>query len=87
MKDSSDYTGLEYDISTQLGEEKVEWFPDNGPKEESGEIEELMVSLKDKMGKMNEEVIKMLEKNTEEIKTSAGAVKKAIDSKVPVEAG
>jgi len=23
MKDSSDYTGLEYDISTQLSEEKV----------------------------------------------------------------
>jgi hypothetical protein len=36
MKDASDYTGLEYTISTQIGEKKVEWFPDNGPKEESG---------------------------------------------------
>lgn len=32
MKDPSDFTGLEYTISTQIDEKKVEWFPDNGPK-------------------------------------------------------
>lgn len=52
-KDASDYTGLEYTISTQMDEQKVEWFPDNGPKEESGEMESLMTSIKEKMGKIN----------------------------------
>jgi len=33
MKDPSDFTGLEYTISTQMDEQKVDWFPDNGSKE------------------------------------------------------
>lgn len=54
MKDPSDYTGLEYTISTQIDEKKVEWFPDNGPKEEGGEMETLMSNIKDQIGKMSD---------------------------------
>ena len=46
LTDPSDYTGLECDISTQLKKEKVEWFPDNGEKDENGEIEEQINKLK-----------------------------------------
>jgi len=42
MKDPCDYTGLEYCISTQINELKIDWFPDNGPKDEGGAIEELI---------------------------------------------
>lgn len=83
MKDPSDYTGLEYTISTQMDEQKVEWFPDNGPKQESGEIENLMVSIKDRMSKMNEDINKFIDKNSQEIKTCNGAVKTAVE--IPAE--
>ena len=33
LKDPSDYTGLEYTISTQIDEQEIDWFPDNGPKD------------------------------------------------------
>lgn len=56
LKDPSDYTGLEYSIKNQIDHDQIEWFPDNGPKEEGGEIEELMGSLEEKMGKMSEDV-------------------------------
>lgn len=32
LKDASEFTGLEYTISTQITDNKVQWFPDNGPK-------------------------------------------------------
>jgi hypothetical protein len=64
MKDASDYTGLEYTISTQINEKKVEWFPDNGPKEESGEIESLISAIKDQMNKMSEEVQGLIDRST-----------------------
>jgi hypothetical protein len=79
-KDPSDYTGLEYTISTQMDDQKVEWFPDNGPKEESGEMESLMTSIKEKMGKINEDLNKFIDKNGEEIKTCTKAIQKAIEN-------
>lgn len=74
MKDPSDFTGLEYTISTQIDEKKVEWFPDNGPKEEGGEMETLMSNIKDQIGKMSDEVKSLFDKNAEEVKSTTKAI-------------
>lgn len=80
MKDPSDFTGLEYSISTQISELKIEWFPDNGPKDEDGAIEELMGSLKDKMSKMGDEVNSFLDKQTSDISTNQSSIQSRIDN-------
>lgn len=81
MKDASDYTGLEYSISTQITESKIDWFPDNGPKDEGGAIEELMGSLKEKMIKMSEDVNSFIDKQTSEITTNSSEIHSAIENK------
>ena len=45
LKDPSDYTGLQYSISTQIADSQVDWFPDEEPKEEEGEMEQFVTSL------------------------------------------
>ena len=42
MKDQTDYTAIEYDITKKINSEDVSWFPDNGEKDMSGEIEILV---------------------------------------------
>jgi hypothetical protein len=42
MKDQTDYTGIEYMITEKIASENVTWFPDNGEKDISGEIEQLV---------------------------------------------
>lgn len=79
MKDPSDYTGLEYTISTQIDEKKVEWFPDNGPKEEGGEMETLMSNIKDQIGKISDEVKSLFDKNAEEVKSTTKAIEAGMD--------
>lgn len=79
MKDPSDFTGLEYTISTQIDEKKVEWFPDNGPKEEGGEMETLMSNIKDQIGKMSDEVKSLFDKNAEEVKSTTKAIEAGMD--------
>ena len=95
MKDSSDYSGLEYFISTQMDEKKVEWFPDNGPKDESSEIENLMGGIKESMGSMSDSVQALIDKNAQEIKVTTKAINVGIEkvaglkahAEVPVEGG
>ena len=79
MKDPSDYTGLEYTISTQIDEKKVEWFPDNGPKEEGGEMETLMSNIKDQIGKMSDDVKSLFDKNAEEVKSTTKAIEAGME--------
>jgi hypothetical protein len=67
LKDPSDFTGLEYSISTQIQEGKIEWFPDNGPKDEGGAMEELMGSLKDKMHQIGENLASLVSKQNKDI--------------------
>ena len=38
LKDPSDFTGLECSISEQLSGGAIDWFPDNGPKDENEAI-------------------------------------------------
>lgn len=80
LKDPSDFTGLEYSISTQVSDLKIEWFPDNGPKDEGGAIEELVGSLKEKMIKMGDDVNSFLDKQTSEISTNQSSLQARIDN-------
>jgi hypothetical protein len=67
MKDQTDYTGIEYDITEKINSEDVSWFPDNGQKDMSEEIEMLVDKLKGKLDTMKEVSYELAEKGEQSL--------------------
>jgi hypothetical protein len=79
MKDQTDYTGIEYMITEKIGSENVTWFPDNGEKDMSGEIEQLVEKLKENIDAMKETSVALVDKGTQAVKKIEGGLKLAIE--------
>ena len=79
MKDQTDYTGIEYMITEKIGSENVTWFPDNGEKDMSGEIEQLVEKLKENIDAMKNNSVALVDKGTQAVDKISGSMRLAID--------
>jgi hypothetical protein len=75
MKDPSDYSGLEYSIATQIKEAQINWFPDNGPQEEGGELVVLVGDLESRMGEVGDNVSAFIDNYSAVVSTNTSRVK------------
>lgn len=77
-KDATDFTGMEYDITTKMESEDVTWFPDNGEKDMSGEIEELVQELRTNLHSLKDNSLILLDKGNSSVQLLTKGITNAI---------
>ena len=77
-KDSTDYTGLEYEINDKIKSEEVSWFPAKGEDDGGNEIEPEMEELKKKMKSWQEDDFGVIEKGMKAMEKVEKIVSKRI---------
>lgn len=82
-KDATDYTGIEYIIYNKIESEDVTWFPALGESDSSGEVEELMGRLRDKVDLMIEKEAEVFNKTSEIFEGANRGLKKKVEELEP----